>query len=83
MATKNQVIALHQEHPSWTARRIAFELGCRTEYVRATARRESLKLAPIAAEDRKQVFKLGVLAQSLDLNETDLRRAARRDRRAA
>lgn len=83
MATKHQVIALHREHPTWTARRIAFELGCGTGYVRATAQREGLTLAPHSPEDRRQIFELGTLAQYLDLNEADLRRAARRERRAA
>jgi hypothetical protein len=44
MATKDQVITLHREHPDWTAPQIAAELGCGDPYVRATAQRQKLTL---------------------------------------
>ena len=45
MATKDQVIQLHQQNPNWNSVDIADELKCRSEYVRATAKRYGLNLA--------------------------------------
>ena len=47
MATKDQVIALHRKHPDWSAPDIAAALGCDASYVRATARRQSLRLPKV------------------------------------
>jgi len=45
MASKQQVIDAHSSHPDWSADEIARELKCGAAYVRATARRNRLKLA--------------------------------------
>lgn len=45
MASKAQVIDTHLDHPEWSSSRIARELDCTQEYVRATFRRNGLMLA--------------------------------------
>jgi hypothetical protein len=45
MANKHQVLDTIKAHPEWNARRVADELGCMPEYVRATADRNGLKMA--------------------------------------
>lgn len=44
MTTKREVITAHRAHPEWSPSDIAIHLGCSTEYVRATAQRNQLKL---------------------------------------
>jgi hypothetical protein len=44
MTTKQQVIDAHRKHPDWDDLMIALVLECEDEYVRATARRNSLIL---------------------------------------
>lgn len=41
---KDEVIAVHRQHPDWYAGDIADFLDCQPEYVRATARRYDLVL---------------------------------------
>jgi hypothetical protein len=45
MANKHQVLEIIAAHPDWNARRVANELGCMPEYVRATADRNHVKMA--------------------------------------
>lgn len=47
MANKHQVIELNRIHPDWTPSQIAVALGCLPEYVRATARRNDLRLGRV------------------------------------
>lgn len=42
--TWRDVVRVHLAHPKWPASRIAKHLRCSTGYVRATAKRRSLKL---------------------------------------
>ncbi len=72
MPTKHDVIALHRKHPDWSMNRVAIELNCMPEYVRATARRNKLKFRS------SEIFKLGRLVCSLGLSENDLRKMAAR-----
>jgi hypothetical protein len=44
MATKHDVIRLHQLRPEWSAPEIAAEIGCHSAYVRSTAQRNGLVL---------------------------------------
>ena len=44
MATKHQVIDLHQKHPQWNSVQIAKALNCDSAYVRATFQRNGLAL---------------------------------------
>ncbi len=44
MATKTEVLDMHEAHPHWSSVRIAKELGCESSYVRATFYRCGLKL---------------------------------------
>ena len=44
MADKYQVISLHEQFPEWNSCQIAAHLNCSAAYVRATARRNGLKL---------------------------------------
>ena len=76
MANKNQVIDLHGRHPDWTARQIADELGCLTEYVRKTAYRNGLilprKRRPSTPEDlRKRAADLIRRAEALEAMRED------------
>jgi len=42
MTTKHDVIRLHAEHPEWNSEKIAKALGCKSEYVRSTFKRNGL-----------------------------------------
>lgn len=44
MTTKHDVIAAHKKHPELHSSDLARILGCASEYVRATAKRNNLKL---------------------------------------
>lgn len=44
MASKQQFLDAHRANPSFTATQLAALLGCRTAYVRATARRNGITL---------------------------------------
>lgn len=44
MTTWQDVERVRTEHPNWDSREIATELGCLSEYVRATAKRRGWKL---------------------------------------
>jgi hypothetical protein len=44
MTTKHHVIAMFHKHPGITSTEIADKLDCSAEYVRATLRRNGLKL---------------------------------------
>lgn len=58
MATKHQVIALHKEHPDWNSEEIASELDCDGGYVRATFKRNGLRLpAPLGYQAPEQLRK--------------------------
>ena len=47
MASQDQVIALNQENPEWSAGAIAEHLGCSREYVQATGVRNGLRFARV------------------------------------
>ena len=72
MATKDQVITAHRKHPDWTAQQIADHIGggCLSAYVRATARRNGLKL-PKAVQTRLTAEQLRKRAAAL-LERADL-----------
>lgn len=79
MATKDDVIRLHRKHPDWTPQEIAEHLECMPEYVRATAKRQSLSL-PLGfgngGETHRAIYKLGREAAKLGLSKRDLKRLA-------
>ncbi len=67
MATKDDVIRLHRANPKWTATEIACRLGCMGEYVRATAKRQGLKLTVTRAPNGGSVVALGQRVKALGL----------------
>ena len=69
MATKQQVIDCHAQHPKWTCSGIAHELRCSTEYVNVCKRRYSLAIpkATNRGDNPHSVFALGQAARAAGL----------------
>ena len=80
MATKQQVIDSHRAHPKWTASEIADKLQCSSEYVRATAKRNGLKLRKTInySAPGTGVSALGQAARRAGLTLTDIEGIAAR-----
>lgn len=76
MATKDQVIALALQNPTWTAADIAASLNCLPEYVRKTAHRQNIRITRRSPRDPNTVTALGRKARLLGLTAEDLERAA-------
>ena len=79
MATKQQVIDLNKQHPEWTAREIAEELGCMVEYIGACKKRYGLKFAKATHRtwDPNNVFALGREARRAGLTVEKIQALAR------
>lgn len=69
MATKQQVIDCHSQHPKWTCSEIAHELGCSTEYVNSCKRRYGLAIprATNRGDNPHSIFALGQAARAAGL----------------
>lgn len=83
MATKQQVIDLNKQHPNWTAREVAEELGCIEQYVHACKKRYGLRFAKAArrTDTPNNVFALGREARRAGLTVEALQQIGR-ERRA-
>lgn len=73
MATKDQVIFLHRQNPLWSANKIAAYLHCESAYIRATARRNHLRLPP-ANVSKAKIFELGEACLEAGLTLGDINR---------
>jgi hypothetical protein len=69
MATKQQVMDCHAQHPNWTCSRIARKLGCMPEYVHACKRRYSIPIPRSGNryEDPHSILSLGQAARAAGL----------------
>ena len=74
MATKDDVIRLHKQNPTWTSVLIAERLGCLPEYVRATATRQGLDLPKGRKGDPNSIYALGRRAKLIGLTAKDFDR---------
>jgi hypothetical protein len=78
MTTKHQVIALFHKNPNATSAEIADKLDCESAYVRATLRRNGLKLqGSLRRNDpslRRGVMALGYAAQDAGLTVGEIER---------
>lgn len=83
---KQMVIAIHQQHPRWSMRDIADELGCMVEYVSACKRRYNLKipLCRYRETDPNNILALGREARRAGFTTDMLRKMAdaKQERRA-
>jgi hypothetical protein len=78
MATKQQVIDLSLQHPTWTARDIADHLDCMVEYVFACKRRYGLKFGKGNYRDRdpNSAITIGRVAKRYGLTVKDIQHIA-------
>jgi hypothetical protein len=69
MATKQQVIDLHMQHPKWTCGEIAHKLGCSAEYVNACKRRYDLPIPRVInrSDSQHSILALGQAARAAGL----------------
>lgn len=74
MATQQQVLETHRQHPDWSAIRIAQELDCTSAYVRATGQRLKIALPPSRPDS---IEALGNAAREAGLSVMDLQTIAK------
>ncbi len=77
MTTKHEVISLHKQHPEWPSVQIARELDCCDSYVRATFKRNGLKL--MRRTGTAEIFDLGraCMEAGITLNDLEILKGAR------
>lgn len=67
---KHQVITCHKLHPRWSSVQIAEHLGCCDAYVRATFKRNGLRLPRRII--RAEVIDLGLACVAVGLSVADI-----------
>lgn len=75
MTTKQQVIDVHRAHRDWGAMQIAEHLGCCGGYVRATARRNRIRLprSPLPPRTSNSIDALGRACRQAGLTVAEIK----------
>lgn len=79
MATKQQVIDLNKNHPTWTAREVADHLDCMPEYVASCKKRYGLHFpkATHRSDNPHSIFALGREARRAGLTVEKIQKIGR------